>query len=190
MLILTSKKYVKVTECSFSDTRFHSKCQNLQMPPLHFYASSYRLSDIKCLRFYFQKVGQGHRVNFRDQICHRTVSVRKLYSVILTSFVKVKNENFYYVENSESYHKHVRLLSISGILASFQISKVQMTTKLYLQICLHLYGTSRPILVFGFFFVDMRWRCCTAFLLAGSLTQKMAQVVAFTFVQKCTLSCV
>ena len=45
-------------------TPFHGKCENLQMSLLHFYARSYHFSDIKCLSFYLQKVGQGHRVQF------------------------------------------------------------------------------------------------------------------------------
>ena len=42
---------------------FHGKCQNLQMFPTHFPASSYRFRDNKII-FYLQKVYQGHRWQF------------------------------------------------------------------------------------------------------------------------------
>ena len=43
---------------------FDGKCQNKQMFPTHFCASSYRFRAIKCWMFYFQKVGHGNRVQF------------------------------------------------------------------------------------------------------------------------------
>ena len=62
--MFTSKKYVKVTECNFSNYTIPWQMQILQMSPLHFYARSYHFSDIKCLSFYIHKVGQGHRMQF------------------------------------------------------------------------------------------------------------------------------
>ena len=63
----TNFKFVAFTGRSLSRsaiieiTPLDGKCQNLQMTPTHFCASSYRIRYINFLTFHLQKVGQSQR---------------------------------------------------------------------------------------------------------------------------------
>ena len=69
----------------FSITPFDGKCQNLQICPTHFCASSYHSRDINIKRISPPKVGKGHRVRFSH--LHHSMANVEIYQCHFFTFV-------------------------------------------------------------------------------------------------------
>ena len=127
------------------------------MSLLHFYARSYHFSDIKCLSFYLQKVGQGHKVQFSRLHLPSNGGCAKIVLRDLDILFECQKCKIVRCRKQWKLLRDVKLLLILGILASFQFSKVQMITMLYLQIFLHLYGTRRRV---ALVYMDIKFIFC------------------------------
>ena len=73
------------------------------------------------------------------------IPLRKLHQMTLAYLFKVKNLKLKSLENSKGCLHIYNYFEYLAILATIQLSKVQINAKLFLQICLHLYGARRRV---------------------------------------------